>query len=243
VQSGNRGPVLAYARLAGWLYLFIIVAGFYVEMFVRGRILVTRDPVATAHNLTALEPLWRFGFGAEITMWVFSIFIMGVLYVLLRPVNGTLALVALLFNIMDTAIESLNAALCNFGALFFSNGGGALSAFSQQQLAALAALALRLHEYGFGAGLLFFGFVLILNGYLMARSTYFPRWLGFLAVVGGACYVLNSYGLFIAPKMQDAVFPAILVPSLIAELSLSLWLIIKGVNRERWNAAVQFAVA
>jgi hypothetical protein len=165
------------------------------------------------------------------------------LYVLLRPVNGTLALVALLFNIVDTAVESLNATLCNFGALFFSNGGGALSAFSQQQLAALAALALRLHEYGFGAGLLFFGFVLIINGYLMARSTYFPQWLGILAALGGAYYVLNSYGLFVAPKMQDAVFPIVLLPSLIAEFSISLWLIIKGVNRERWNAAVQFAAA
>lgn len=239
MQSDNRGPVLAYARLAGWLYLFIIVAGFYVEMFVRGRIIVAGDSAATAHNLSRLEPLWRFGFDAEMTMWVFSIFIMGVLYVLLRPVNGTLALVALLFNVMDTSIEALNAALCNFGALFLANGGGALNAFSHQQLAALAAFALRLHEYGFGAGLLFFGFVLILNGYLMARSTYFPRWLGILAAVGGACYVLNSYGLFIAPKLQDAVFPFILLPSLVAELSISLWLIVKSVNVERWSASLK----
>lgn len=227
----NRGPVTAYARLAGWLYLFIIVAGLYVEMVVRGRIIVPGDAVATAHNLSAMETLWRTGFGLEITMWVFSIFIMGVLYMLLRPVNGTLALVALLFNVMDTAIEALNATLCNFAALFFSNAGGALGAFSHQQLAALAALALRLHEYGFGAGLLFFGFVLILNGYLMARSTYFPRWLGLLAAVGGICYSLNSYGLFVAPALQDSLFPFILLPSLVAELSISLWLIVKGVTR------------
>lgn len=243
MQSDNRGPVLAYARLAGWLYLFIIVAGFYVEMFVRGRIIVAGDASATTHNLSALESLWRFGFGAEITMWVFSIFIMGVLYALLKPVNGTLALVALLFNVMDTSIEALNATLCNFGALFFSNGGGALNAFTHQQLAALASLALRLHEYGFGAGLLFFGFVLIVNGYLMAQSTYFPRWLGLLAATGGACYVLNSYGLFIAPKLQDAIFPFILLPSLVAELAISLWLIVKGVNVERWRAAVQLTSA
>lgn len=81
---------------------------------------------------------------------------------------------------------------------------------------------------------LFFGFVLIFNGYLMARSTYFPRWLGLLAAIGGACYVFNSYGLFVAPKVQDAIFPFILLPSLVAELSISLWLIVKGVNVERW---------
>lgn len=228
VEGGGR--VRTYARLAGWLYLFIIVAGLYVEMFVRGKIIVPGDAAATAHNLSALEPLWRMGFGAEITMWVFSIFIMAVLYVLLRPVNATLALLALLFNVMDTSIEALNATLCNFGALFLSTGGGALNAFTQQQLAALAALALRLHEYGFGAGLLFFGFVLIINGYLIARSTYFPRWLGILAAVGGACYVVNSYSVFIAPKLGDTIFPFILLPALVAELTLSLWLIFKGVD-------------
>lgn len=242
MESNGRDPIVAYTRLAGWLYLFIILAGGYVELFVRGRILVAGDAGATAHNLTTFESLWRFGFGAEITMWVFSIFTMVVLYVLLRPVNGTLALVALIFNVMDTAIEALNATLCNFAALFFANGGGALAAFTHQQLAALAVFVLRLHEYGFGAGLLFFGFVLIINGYLMARSTYFPRWLGIVAAAGGACYALNSYGLFVAPALQDAAFPFILLPSLVAELTISLWLIVKGVDVERWRVYTVVAV-
>lgn len=241
MQPDTSGRVFVYARVAGWLYLFIIVAGFYVEMFVRSKIVVAGDAAATAQNLSALEPLWRFGFGAEITMWIFSVFIMGVLYVLLRPVNATLALVALLFNIMDTSIETLNAALCNFGALFLSSGGSALNAFTQQQLAALAALSLRLHEYGFGAGLLFFGFVLIFNGYLIAQSTYFPRWLGILAAIGGSCYVINSYSVFIAPKVEDTIFPFILLPALVAELTFSLWLIVKGVDAERWRARLRSA--
>lgn len=235
MRSDTPGPVLVYARIAGWLYLFIIAAGFYVEMFVRAKIIVPGDASATAHNLSSLEPLWRFGFGGEITMWVFSGFIMAVFYILLRPINGTLALVSLLFNVMDTSIETLNATLCNFGALFLSKGEGALSAFGPDQRAALAALALRLHEYGFGAGLLFFGFVLILNGYLIVRSSYFPSWLGVLAVIGGVCYTANSYSLFVAPALADALFPFILLPSLAAELSISLWLIFKGVDTARWN--------
>lgn len=236
MQPNPTGSISIYARVAGWLYLFIIVVGFYVEMFVRGRIIVSGNAIATAHNMSALEPLWRLGFAGEITMWIFSIFIMGVFYVLLRPVNGTLALIALLFNLMDTAIETLNAAISNFAALLLSNAAGALKTFDQQQLAALSGLALRLHDDGFAAGLTFFGFTLMLNGYLMMRSTYFPRWLGILAMVGGAAYVINSYGVFLAPKVEDAIFPFILLPALVAELSISLWLIVKGVDSARWNA-------
>jgi hypothetical protein len=238
VRGDTRGPVLVYARIAGWLYLFIIVAGFYVEIFVRGKVIAAGNASATAQNLSSLEPAWRLGFGGEITMWVFSVFIMGVFYVLLRPVNGTLALVALLFNVMDTSIEALNATLCNFAALFLSKGEGAVSAFGPEQRAALAALALRLHEYGFGAGLLFFGFVLVINGYLIARSAYFPPWLGILVAIGGICYTVNSYSLFLTPRIEDLIFPFILVPALVAELSLSLWLIVKGVDATRWNAAI-----
>lgn len=227
-----------YARVAGWLYLFIIVVGFWVEMFVRGTIIIPHSPELTAQNLVSREWLWRLGFGGEITMWVFSIAIMAVLYVLLRPVNGTIALMALLFNLMDTAIETLNAVLNNFAALFLAQGGGYLKAFDVQQLHAAASFALRLHEYGFGAGLLFFGFVLMLNGYLVARSGYFPKWIGVLAMIGGACYTLNSYSLFVAPAAQDALFPYILLPALVAELSLSLYLIIKGYDVERWRTVV-----
>jgi hypothetical protein len=226
----------AYARLTGWLYSFIIVVGFWVEIFVRGRIIVSGDPAATARNMAALDGLWRLGFGGEVTMWVFSILTMAVFYVLFRPIDPLIALTALLFNVMDTAFETINAVLCNFAALFFSQGSGYLQAFEPQQREAVAAFALRLHEYGFGAGLLFFGFSLILTGYLMLRSGYFPKWIGIGAAIGGACYTINSYALFVAPGIQDHLFPVILLPSLVAELSISIYMILFGFNVDRWRA-------
>lgn len=225
-----------YARVTGWLYLFIIVVGFCVEIFVRGRIIVPGAPDATAHNMATLDWLWRLGFGGEATMWLFSVVTMTVFYVLFRSFDATIALMALVFNIMDTAIETVNAVLCNFAALFFSQGLGYLQAFGPQQRAALAAVALRLHEYGFGAGLLFFGFWLILTGYLMIRSGYFPKWIGILAALGGACYSINSYALFVAPDIQDHLFPLILLPSLVAELSISIYMIVFGFNVESWRS-------
>jgi len=225
----------AYARLTGWLYLFIIIVGFCVEIFVRGRIIVYGDPAATAQHMAALAWLWRLGFGGEATMWIFSVVTMTVFYLLFRPVDPIVALAALLFNVMDTAIETINAVLCNFTALFFSEGAGYLQAFDPHQREALAAFALRLHEHGFGAGLLFFGFWLILTGSLMIRSGYFPKWIGILAVIGGACYSLNSYVLFVAPGLQDYLFPAILLPSLVAELSISVYMILFGFNVDAWR--------
>jgi hypothetical protein len=236
-RSDSLLPV--YARVAGWLYLFIIVVGFCVEIFVRGRIIVSGDPAVTAHNMATLDWLWRLGFGGEVTMWLFSIVTMTVFYVLFRSVNPTIALMALLFNVMDTAIEAVNAVLCNFAALFFSQGLGYLQAFDLHQREAVAAFALRLHEYGFGAGLLFFGVWLILTGSLMVRSGYFPKWMGVLAAIGGVCYALNSYALFVAPAIQDYLFPVILVPSLAAELSISIYMIVFGFNVDSWRKTCQ----
>jgi Domain of unknown function (DUF4386) len=236
-RSDSLLPI--YARVTGWLYLFIIVVGFWVEAFVRGKLIVSGDPVSTAHNIGTFDWLWRLGFGGEITMWLFSIVTMTVFYILFRSFDPTIALMALLFNIMDTAIETVNAVLCNFTALFASQGLGSLQAFDLQQRAAVSALALRLHEYGFGAGLLFFGAWLILTGYLMIRSDYFPKWIGVLAVIGGACYALNSYALFVAPAIQDRLFPLILLPSLVAELSISIYMIVCGFNVENWRGVSQ----
>jgi Domain of unknown function (DUF4386) len=235
-RSDSLLPV--YARAAGWLYLFIIVVGFCVEIFVRGKIIVSGDPAATAHNMTTLGWLWRLGFGGEITMWVFSILTMTVFYILFRSFNPLIAVMALLFNIMDTAIETINAVLCNFTALFFAEGSGYLRTFLPHQREAVVAFALRMHEYGFGAGLLFFGMWLILTGFLMIRSGYFPKWIGGLAMIGGVCYVLNSYALFVAPAIQDHLFPLILMPSLVAELSISIYMIVFGFNVDNWRKTV-----
>jgi len=223
-----------FARLTGCLYLSIIVIGFWVEVFVRGRIIVPGNASATAHNLATHEMLWRLGFGGEATMWLFSVVTMTVFYILFRPIDPIIALMALLFNVMDTAIETINAVLCNFAALFLSQGLGALAAFDAQQRAAAVSFALRLHEHGFGAGLLFFGFWLILTGYLMLRSGYFPRWIAVSAAIGGVCYALNSYILFVAPVLQDYLFPAILLPSLVAELSISIYMIVFGFDVKRY---------
>jgi hypothetical protein len=95
-----------------------------------------------------------------------------------------------------------------------------------------------LHDYGFGLGLIFFGFECLVVGHLIFRSGYLPKTLGVLMQIAGLCYLANSFALLLAPAFANMLFPAILVPAFIAELSLCLWLIVKGVNVPKWNKRV-----
>ena len=153
---------------------------------------------------------------------------------LLRPVNGAIALVAVLFNVVSLAVE-LVTDMGNYSALIFFDPAGYLKVFDARQLEAFGYVLLRVHEDGFGVSLIFFGFVLICWGYLAFKSGYFPKTIGVLLPIGGICYIVNSLALFFAPRLADAIFPFILLPSFIAELSFCLYLIVVGVNLTKWN--------
>jgi hypothetical protein len=120
--------------------------------------------------------------------------------------------------------------------LFLSEHQEYLNAFPSNQLQALAYLSIKAHGYGFGNGLLFFGSTLLIEGYLFRKSGYFPKTLGVLLQIAGVCYLANSFTLILDPELAGKLFPAILMPALVAELSTSLWLAIKGVNITAWNA-------
>src|SRR6266446_6999917 len=98
----------------------------------------------------------------------------------------------------------------------------------------LVKISLKLHDYGFGIDLVFFGFACLVYGYLLFRSGYFPRTLGVLMAIAGLSYLANSFTLIFAPVYAGRIF-LILVLALIGELSLCLWLIVKGVNVQRWK--------
>lgn len=99
-------------------------------------------------------------------------------------------------------------------------------------------LAINAHGYGFGIGLMFFSFACLVRGYLIFRSGYFPKPLGLLLLIAGISYLTNSFALLLAPSFAASIFPGILLPAFIGELSLSLWLMAKGVNLERWRQRV-----
>jgi hypothetical protein len=107
-------------------------------------------------------------------------------------------------------------------------------AFPPEQLHGLAYAFLRLHDLGFGLALIFFGGVCLAWGHLVRRSGFLPAWIGGLLQLAGACYLVNSFTLLLAPTLASRLFPAILLPAFVAESAFCLWLLFRGVDRERW---------
>src|SRR5213078_909834 len=177
-----------------------------------------------------LWPLSRVQIAGELILLVCAVALTLILYVLLRPVNKNLALLAVFFNIVEFPIEA-SSKLCLFAALFLSGNADYLKAFEPHQLHALVKMSLKMHD--FGIDLVFFGFACLIYGYLLFRSGYFPRTLGVLMAIAGLSYLTNSFTLILAPAYAGTIF-LILVLALIGELSLCLWLMVKGVNVPKW---------
>jgi len=223
-----------YARIGGVLYLIIIVAGGLGEMFIRNGLVVPGDAAATAHGLLVTSSLWRIGIAGDLLQHVCDVGLALVLYVLLRPVNRNIALLALLFDLVAMSVfiaNKLNLML----PLFLLDDAKYLQAFTPGQLQALSYVAIRAHDCGFGIGLIFFGCECIVLGWLIFHSGYLPKFLGVLMPIAGVLYMINSFALILAPKLAHALFPTIMLPCFIAELSLCLWLMLKGIDVPKWN--------
>ncbi len=167
-----------YARIGGVLYLVIIALGLFGETFIRDRLIVSGDATATAAKITSMEPLWRFGIAAELFLLLCAVTLTWIFYVLLRPVSGDLALLATFFNLVSMALEAVIQ--LNFvAALFPLEKVAYLRAFTPEQLSVMAHLSAKLYSYGFGLSLTFFAGYCLVMGYLIVRSGYLPRALGF----------------------------------------------------------------
>jgi uncharacterized protein DUF4386 len=223
------------ARIGGALYLFIIVAGIFGELFVRGALIVSGNAAATAANIAAHEGLWRLGIAGDLAMHIADLPLLVILYVLMRPVNRDLALLVVLFDAVQSAVlvgSKLNLLM----PLFAQGDAGYLKAFAPEQLQALSYLSMRMDSNGFGFGLIFFGCGCLVLGWLIRRSGYLPWILGALIQVAGACYLVNSFALILAPSLAGALFPVIMLAPFVGESSLALWLLFKGVDVPRWTA-------
>jgi hypothetical protein len=158
-----------------------------------------------------------------------------IFYVLLRPVNRELALLAVVFNLVSIAVEA-SAALGLVAALFPLGSAEYLSAFRPEQLHAVTRLAIRWHAHGFTVALIFFGCFCVVLGYLIVKSAYFPKLLGVGMQIAGVCYVTHGFALVLAPTVANRLYPAIFVPPFLGETAVALWLLLKGVDIERFSA-------
>lgn len=221
----------ASARLAGLIYLIVIAGGAFAEAFVRQRFLVQGDAAATAANLRAGEDLMRLAFAADVAPLLLNMLLIAILYQLFRIISQRGALVAGLFMLICTAIQGVAMAF-HMASIVVLKGSPAYAAFDPAQLEALAYLFLRLHAVTYTVALLFFGGGAFMVGVLVLRSTFLPRFLGLLMCLAGVCYFTNSLLYFVAPDLSSI---ALLLPALLGEGGLTLWLLLVGLNEKAWR--------
>ncbi|HEY0302255.1 MAG TPA: DUF4386 domain-containing protein [Rhizomicrobium sp.] len=222
------------ARMAGFLYLITIVAGVFAQFYVGSALIVRNDAAATASHILASEALYRLGLAAELVGILAYVGVTALLYVLLRPVNRTLSVLAACFSLVGCAVGTVKLAF--HGAPLFLLGGAHYSAgFTPDQMQALAYTFLKLEVQANNLGLICFGFYCSLIGWLVIRSTFFPRLLGVTMGIGGLCWLVNGFAILLAPALAAQIYP-IIAAGILGEGSLCLGLMLAGVNTAKWRA-------
>ena len=218
------------ARIAGVFYLICGWAYSFADGSVRGKLIVSGDAAATAHNILAHQSLYRLGFAADLVSAVCYITVTLLLYDLFTPVNGSISLLAAFFSFAGCIIQALSS-LFHLAPLVVLGGEPYLSVFNPGQLQALALIFLKLRAQATNLYMVFFGCYCLLIGYLIFRSTFMPRIVGvFMAIAG------SGYLTFLSPPLASRLFPHVLTPAgALGEGSLILWLLVMGVNPQRWK--------
>jgi hypothetical protein len=229
-----RRPVLE-ARIAGALYVLIIMLGAYAELVGREGLVVGGHPLATLHAITIHQHAYRLGFVAEMATNLLAIPTTLIFWRLLTPSGPVMALTALVFDLTQNTINAMNA-WTQFVPLTLLPHAPDLAALSPSQLADFARLFLHWHDVGFQIGLSFFGFALLLQGWLVFRARYFPGWLGLLYMFAGACYLGNASNFFLGLHLP--LVPYVLLGSFVGEAAMALWLLTMGVDAHRWQVAM-----
>jgi hypothetical protein len=218
------------AKIAGISWLIVIAAGTFAEFFIRMRLIVPGDAGATANNILASLWLFRTSIASDIIMLVFDVVVALALFVLLKHVHKGLALLAAFFRLVMNAILGIN--LINLLiAVQFIHGARSLAMFNADQLHALSTVFLNAHGSGYDVSLVFFGIHLFIIGYLVFKSSSMPRILGILIVAASLGYVIDSFANVLVSEETVAITiiaNTLIAIAVIAELSLSVWFIVRG---------------
>ena len=216
------------ARIAGFLYFMYIVTSFIANIF--GRFVFVDAPV-TVNHIMAHESQFRIGFVISLFSYVFFLLAAWYLYVLLKPVDKNMALLFLLLNLGGFAILVLSH-LNLFSSLLLLSGADYLKVFQPDQLQAQAMLFVNLYKNGSTIAQIPYGIWLFPLGYLVFKSGFLPKILGILLIVDGFGLLIYVCQRFLLPGFIIISYPCLVI-SFIAEISLSLWLFIKGVKDQK----------
>jgi hypothetical protein len=220
------------ARMTGLFFLLTIITGIFAQGFVSERLIISGDAAATAVNILTHRSLYTLGFTGYTIEMACQIVMTVLFYRLLRPVNKTVALVSMTLGLAGCVIKTFGRVFYLAPLFLLLNTGSAhyLGVFSTEQVQALSLVLLNLNDRAAGMGLAFFGFSDALQGYLIFKSTFLPRWLGsvsFIAALGWMTFVYPplGYHLFLYLAGFGVLVSAVMI----------FWLLVKGVDERRWK--------
>jgi len=234
IMGTSLGTVKNTARIAGLFYLAHFVAFFLADNGVHYTAVGPIDAAATANNIMASEWQFRFGYVSFILAGLFFLLAAWALYVLMKPVNKDLALLFVLLNLAGVVIQCA-ALFFEFGAHLLLSDVTFLNVFPEDQPRALAMLFLMAYKNGFMIAQLFLALWVLPLGYLVIKSGYLPRILGIFLLIDCLVLLIWFFQFFLFYPGNEGISAVCLAISFIAEASLCLWLLIKGVNVEQWT--------
>jgi hypothetical protein len=218
------------ARVAGLLYLVAMATGLFAEFYVHfpSALIVIGDAAKTAGNIMANEQLYRIGIVNNITTFGLDVVLIWALYVLLRPVNRNLALLAVFFRLVETTVACVSI-IIYFVAMQFVSDADHLKPFDPGQLQALSVMHYT-YASAFVVVAIFLGLGSTIFNYLLFRSGYIPKALAAWGIFSSLLLVISQFAIVIFPDLEKIIIPACFGPIVIDEIALGFWLLFKGAN-------------
>jgi hypothetical protein len=216
------------ARIAGFFYVLVFVTG-GLAFSAGGRFVVRGNPAATATNILAHETAFRLGWTFGLIATACYIVVTALFYDLFRPVNRSLSLTAAFFSLTGCGIGVVSSIFQVAAPLVLTDAHYS-NVFAVDQVRAMAFVFLRLSTQVSNISLGFFGFYCLSIGFLILGSNFLPRILGVGMVIAGLGWLT-----FLWPPLANSLAPYNFLPGMLGEAALTLWLLVMGVNTERWN--------
>lgn len=217
------------AKIVGALYLLQMAAGIFGQIFVRDRLIVRGDVEKTAQNIVASERLFRLSIAGDLLTYITVIVLVWAFYVMVRPVNRNLALLAVFLRLVENAVLCV-VTVSSLFVLRLLGGGGDLKAFSDGQLHTMARLALSFQGLGMNVGFVILGLGSAVFAWVLFQSRYVPRALAGWGIFSSLVLSLITWAVLVFPGLGGVVGLAYMAPMFFYEVGLGGWLLVKGIR-------------